>query len=445
MKIALCTHKFIPPLIGGVDIYADRLKRALQRLGNEVVVIAFNPTKPSNIGGINNISIANDSTEIIRIEFSFDSRPKEAYNHAYDPDIGMVAEQVFRSEKPDLIIIMNFYTITLSVVEAAKNIGIPVVHIATDFLPICRRATLIRWDGDPCQVGESIKSCSECFLSHRFTGRLASSILNLLPEETITRLANNRDRYNKLHPYWIFQPYWKQVSIMENRFKILQPLRGSIDVVLAPTKFTQQSFISNGFSSNQVFYLPFGVEPDNALAKLKHNQASHIRFVFIGRLQPYKGAHLLVEAFNKLKNTGGATLKIYGEQDEHEAYFINLKSLMDSNDSIHFAGRIPPSHLARAFMDTDYFVMPSIWHENSPLILLDAIQSQTPVITSNIGGAVDFIQNGENGLIFSMGDKNALQQVLQKVIDQPAMVENLRSISRLPSIDDYIKSMFDLI
>jgi glycosyltransferase involved in cell wall biosynthesis len=385
-----------------------------------------------------------NGTDIVRIHLPEGRFNQETFDNAYDPEIGRVVKRVLQEQKPDLFIIMNFYMLTLAPVEAAKELEIPVVHIATDFVPVCRRSTFIRWDDKPCQVGESVRSCAACFVSHRASGRAISSIMNRFPEDALNRWAENYGSHSFPSPFWVLKPYWKQVSIMDQRLKILGPLREQVDLVLTPTKFTHRIFRTNGFRPERVHHFPFGVEKGRPMGEVTSNDAPHVRLLFIGRFQPYKGAHLLVDAFNNLGAPRGATLTLYGAPHGYESYFQNLKSKIASNDRIHFNGILDPSELGRAFAETDYFVLPSTWHENSPLILLDALQSKTPVIASDVAGVTDLIKDGVNGLLFPMGDKQALQQVIQKTIDQPPLVDKLRKGIDLPDIDEYARNLIDL-
>lgn len=443
MRILFCTRQFVRPLIGGVDVYADRLGRALQRAGHEISFIALDSAVKTQNGAIKIIKESQEKTQIWRLQFDFAQRPKQAFDQAYDPEMGQAIREILQAYKPDLFIIMNFYMVTLASVEAAKALGIRVIHVATDFLPVCRRATFIRWNGRSCQIGESIKSCAECFVSNCFLGRIAATALRGTTEDTLVDLSGD---YQLPHPLWVMKPYWKQVEIMEKRLKTLQPLREQIDLVLAPTQYTRDKFVENGFGRSQVHFIPFAVELDHPLTKVKYEPSTSRRFLFIGRLQPYKGAHLLIEAFNNLKSPCGATLTLYGTADSgYEVYYKSLMEKVNSNENIAFKGKIAPSDLSNAFAQSDYFVLPSTWHENSPLIVLDSLQSNTPVISSNIGGVTDLVQHEVNGLLFPMGDVDALRNVLQRAIDQPDLLGKLKSGNNLPDIDDYAEKMLQLI
>ena len=443
MKILICARQFVRPLVGGVDVYADRLGRALERAGHKVNFLTLNSSVDDQGDAITIVPDQDDQFQMSRLQFDFAQRPKAAFDHAYDPEMGKVVQEFLQKQKPDLFIIMNFYTVTLALVEAAKSLGIPVVHVATDFLPVCRRATFIRWNGRSCEVGESVKTCAECFVSNRFLGRIAASVLNGIKEDTLLNLSGS---YRPPHPLWVMKPYWKQVDIMEQRLNILRPLRKKIDLVLAPTQFTRDKFLENGFNQSQVHFLPFGVEHNHPLSHISHAPSPNRRFLFVGRLQPYKGTHLLLEAFDNLESPKGATLTIYGAAAAgYEDYFNQLMEIVESNELISFEGRIAPSNLSDAFAKADYFILPSTWHENSPLIILDALQSKTPVISSDIGGVTDLVQDEVNGLLFPMGDAKALQEVLQRAIDRPNLLSKLRSGVNLPSIEDYAEKMLQLL
>jgi glycosyltransferase involved in cell wall biosynthesis len=446
MRICICAQKFVPPLIGGVDVYAERLGRALMRQSHAVSVLALEPGGEGSDAHIESEPGVHAGMSVRRIHFPLENRPKDVFARAYDAGLGQTMGEVLDALDVELLIIMNFYYPTLALVEAAKQRGVRVVHVATDFVPVCRRSTFIRWDGEPCRVGESISSCSACFVSHRKLGRLASAALGILPERVLVDWARRSMRQGRLHPASLLRPYWKQVVLTDERLRLIAPLRKQIDLVLAPTQYAVDMLTANGFGRHQVHFLPFGVEDNTPLTRASHVPADHTRFLFVGRLQPYKGAHLLIEAFDQLTRPSDATLSVYGTPDGHEAYFEDLKVRMAGNPRIRYEGRIDPAGLAGAFANADFFVLPSLWHENAPLILLDAVQSRTPVIASRVGGVTDLVRDSENGLLFPMGDIRKLQSLLQTAIDQPRLRERLisRTGPGLVRIDDYVRTMMEL-
>lgn len=444
MRILLSGRRFSQPLMGGVDVYADRLGRALERLGQEVVALGFDGTAEVASASIALERDTFGNWPAWYVRFSMERRPQQAYDYAYDPEMGAIVGKVLDEAHPDLFVVLNFYQVTLAAVEAAAERNIPVVHVATDFIPICRRATFIRWNGASCTSGEAVQHCAACFVSGDPLGRLSASILGQLPDEVTETLAGGSD-YHLPHPLAPLNPYWRQIRLMRERLRILGPLRRKINLVLAPTTFTRDAFVANGFEAANVELLPFAVDADHPLGRVTKVPSDHVRFLFVGRLQPYKGAHLLLEAFDRLARPQGATLTIYGAAGgEYEDYFRRLQRVMARNDRIDFRGTIAPQRLGEAFSLADYFILPSTWHENSPLILLDALQSKTPVIASDIGGVTDAVEHEGNGLLFPMGDVEALRQTLQRTIDEPELAARLSAAVELPLIEGYAQRLIDL-
>jgi glycosyltransferase involved in cell wall biosynthesis len=160
------------------------------------------------------------------------------------------------------------------------------------------------------------------------------------------------------------------------------------------------------------------VGPDHSLTKVEIFPANLNGF-FIGRFQTYKGVDLLVDV-NRPESPGSFSL--FMAPDGYDQYFDDLKAMMNSNDRIRYAGMLDQADLPQAFAEADYLVLPSLWHENTPITVLEAMQSKTPVIASNIAGVTDVIKDGVNGLLFPMGDRGALEKALQQAIDTPDQI-----------------------
>ncbi len=444
MKILLTARRFQAPLMGGVDVYADRLGRALAALGHEVTFVGFDDAAHELGPEVETALELHEGFPVWRLRFSGRHRPAGAFELNHDPQMAGVMQDILLEERPDLLVVLNFYLLTLSVMDTATLLGVPVVHIATDFVPICRRATFIQWDGQSCRTGESLKDCTRCFLAPRPGGKAVVRLLEQLPDETLSGLAARGMQAGRINPLRALRPVWRQVDWMSRRLQTIQPLRDRVGLVLAPTRYTAAMFASNGFRPESVHLMPFGVEPDHPLASVEHEPAGHVRFLFVGRIQPYKGLHLLVQAFTELADPRGATLAIYGASDGYDNYMQQIRQLAAGNQRIHFAGTVAPSELAQAFGAADVFVLPSTWHENSPLILLDSVQSSTPVLASDIGGVRDVVQHQQNGWLFPMGDAAALRAQMQALIDDPQQIEQVRASMRLPTIEEYARQMLDL-
>lgn len=92
---------------------------------------------------------------------------------------------------------------------------------------------------------------------------------------------------------------------------------------------------------------------------------------------------------------------------------------------MHFRGVFPKDAMADVLSQMDFIVIPSQWHENSPLILLCALASHTPVIVSDVAGLTEFVEEGENGYWFQRGNVDDLERVLRRILDEPSLLPKM--------------------
>ncbi len=75
----------------------------------------------------------------------------------------------------------------------------------------------------------------------------------------------------------------------------------------------------------------------------------------------------------------------------------------------------------------DVLVVPSVWYENSPTVILEAYAAGTPVLVSDLGGMAELVQDGVSGFTFSTGNAAALAGLLQRLMDHREDLEALRA------------------
>jgi glycosyltransferase involved in cell wall biosynthesis len=166
-------------------------------------------------------------------------------------------------------------------------------------------------------------------------------------------------------------------------------------------------------------------------------------FGFMGRITPAKGIHQLLEAFGS--TTGAARLRIWGAPGhiEQEALLRQVEALPPERARrIEWMGGyrnedVAPQVLSRL----DILVVPSIWEENSPLVIHEAQQVGIPVITSSAGGMGELVQNGVNGWTFSHRDVQGLTSRLQDAINQPNRILSLGPRGYLRSADGQVPAI----
>lgn len=93
------------------------------------------------------------------------------------------------------------------------------------------------------------------------------------------------------------------------------------------------------------------------------------------------------------------------------------------------------------FNHVDCIIVPSIWVENSPLVIHEALEAGVCVITADIGGMKEHIQHGKNGLLFKHRNVLSLKEQMQLLIDHPKKIEALSTGGYLYSEDKHIPNI----
>src|SRR5262249_7557179 len=104
--------------------------------------------------------------------------------------------------------------------------------------------------------------------------------------------------------------------------------------------------------------------------------------------------------------------------------------------------------VADVFDRVDAIVVPSVWVENSPLVIHEAQQARVPVITADIGGMREYVRHEENGLLFAHRDPADLARQMQRFVDDPEMARRMGARGYLyadsgdvPGIEEHVAAV----
>jgi glycosyltransferase involved in cell wall biosynthesis len=170
-------------------------------------------------------------------------------------------------------------------------------------------------------------------------------------------------------------------------------------------------------------YLDYGFPTHYLQPIAKSKKEDLFVFGYIGTHIPAKGVNLLIEAFRKIE--GNAKLKIWGWKDAQSQKAL-LEMTKSSDNPIEFCGGYINENLADVvFSQVDAIVVPSIWGENSPLVIHEAQACHIPVITADYGGMAEYVQHHVNGLLFKHRDVQSITEQLQWALDHSNQMEKL--------------------
>ncbi len=203
----------------------------------------------------------------------------------------------------------------------------------------------------------------------------------------------------------------------------------SLDAAISPSRFLITRFVEWGVPASLFHHVPNSIASHLSTRRRPTGPpiAGRPTFGFLGRLSPYKGAHVLVDAFRRL-DPGAATLSIWGEAAVgKEAYAREVREQASGAPHIMFKGGFHADQLGEVLDQIDVLVVPSVWYENNPLVILEAFAAGIPVVAGNVGGMAELVRHEVNGLQFCTGDPADLATKLQRLISQPDLIKRFRT------------------
>jgi glycosyltransferase involved in cell wall biosynthesis len=140
-----------------------------------------------------------------------------------------------------------------------------------------------------------------------------------------------------------------------------------------------------------------------------------------------------LKSLTYLPPNSNLTVDIYGGnlEKQSEAYQAYFKEILDNagnaGQSVKFHGTYRREELPRLMAEIDWVIVPSIWWENSPLVIQEAFSHRRPVICSDIGGMAEKVKPYQSGLHFRVGNARDLANRLVEAATTPDLWESLRA------------------
>lgn len=153
------------------------------------------------------------------------------------------------------------------------------------------------------------------------------------------------------------------------------------------------------------------------------------RVAFVGRLDPVKGALLLIEAMAQvLKTHPDATLTLAGDGPSRAPAEARAKAL-GIDGAVHFAGFMTQGQVADLLANSDMLVLPS-FAEGLPVVYMEALASRIPVVASRVAGVQELVEDGVTGYAIPPGDIATLTDRIIRLMDDPAAARRMGEAGR---------------
>ncbi len=417
MKILKIIHGYPPLYNAGSEVYSQLLCHGLAKR-HEVHVF----TREENPFAKDFILRHSQDSLQPAINLHIINIPLEKFRYRYQhPEVDQVFINVLNQVKPDIVHVGHLNHLSTSLIFEIAKRNIRIVFTLHDYWLMCPRGQFIqRNSADDKDLwalcdGQDNQKCAERCYAGYFSGAA---------KETSTDIAYWSDWVNRR------MMHIRDVAEQVNRF-------------IAPSRYLYNRYVQEfNLPQDKVIYLDYGFDLQR-LQDRKRVANEPFTFGYIGTHIPAKGIQDLISAFSLLK--GESRLRIWGRprsQNTDALRAIASQLPVEMQEQIEWLPEYRNEHIVNdVFNQVDCIVVPSIWVENSPLVIHEALQVRIPVITADIGGMAEYVHHEKNGLLFKHRDIPSLVHQMQRLRDDPKLAKELGSQGYLQSEDGNIPSL----
>ena len=424
MRILLAVHHLPPRYRGGAEGVTLRLARSLSARGHEVQLVAVEHIDRGPRDAAEWVDESVDGVDIRRLSFDLAGAP-HADRWEYDnPWVGAALQELIRQRRPDVFHLVSGYLMTGSALHVAHDEGIPSIVTLTDYWFLCRRITMLRSDGALSTLPIDPATCAQCLGEERrrfrIPGKLAPGLM--------------RAYWATRHP---------SLGALRARNEFLAEALQGVDALISPSQFLRTMYRQAGITSGDFVVIPHGPElAQLEPGRLNKTESPHLRVGYMGQIAWHKGIHVLIEAVRRLRGAP-LSLRIYGDPGHFPTYAHHLVEISRRDARITMAGAYRGQAALPAILrDLDVVVVPSVWYENCPNVILEAFAHRTPVIATNLGGMAEMVSHGRSGLLFKTGDAADLAAQLSRLLSEPGLLLALRD--GVPAVKTFAEEVIEV-
>jgi glycosyltransferase involved in cell wall biosynthesis len=424
---------FFPDPVGGTEVYVAELANALARQGHPAIVAA--PATQDADYTYQGLSVRRFAASDRLSDVS------QLYGGS-DQDAARRFGRILDRDRPD-IFHMHAFTRACSVglVREAKARNIPVVFTYHTPTVSCQRGTLLEFGAEPCDGRVEVARCAGCTLDGLGVSPVASRVLGQMP----TSMGHMLEAAGLRGGGWTAL---RMSSLIDQRRQALAALFSLADRIVALTPWVRDLLKRNDVPDSKIVVLPHGIRSQAAQPlRPAKRRSGRVRVAHLGRLDPVKGTGLLIRAMRLIPDAP-IDLDVFGIVQGSGDVEVRrqLQRLAEGDPRVTFHDAIEHSTVIERLAGYDLVAVPSQWLETGPLVVLEAFAAGVPVLGSALGGLLDKVKDGVDGLLIRPYDSvEAWAAALRRSVGENGLLARLRSgVERPRSMDDVADEMVSL-
>jgi glycosyltransferase involved in cell wall biosynthesis len=404
-RVLIISHGHPDFSLGGGEVAAYLQWKELRRRGIEAMLVARVADSPGHAGA----PFFSRSTDGMEVLFS----PPPVNHFKHSQPHRRVAYEDFRSLlerfQPTVVHFHHYVHLGLELIREVRKYS-PGTFIALtfhEFLAICNaNGQMRKTNGALCQKAAPF-DCHLCFPSYS-------------PQEFFLR------------------------ELFVKSFLAL------VDVFVCPSQFLCDRYVAWGLPPEKMTVLENG-QPQRlgAVREEPSDRTLETRFLVLGQLSRRKGTHLVLDAVRLLPKRLRRLVhvEIHGfVPDEGDGFMAELqRGLKELDGTVRLYGTYRLEDLAGIIRRNGWLIVPSIWWENSPVVIQEALAYGRPILCSNIGGMAEKVTPGVSGFHFRVNNTADLAALIEECASSPGAWKSMcAGLPQPPTIDQTVDRLLEL-
>ncbi|WP_234571546.1 glycosyltransferase [Rhodohalobacter sp. 614A] len=324
--------------------------------------------------------------------------------------------------EPDIIHLHNYYhLLSPSILKAIKD---------------CRRSGSFN--------GRVVMTAHDYHLLCPDSGLYYNSDGKIVPQKSLTSWQDILTKQYDTRG-WAYSTL-KKVQWVYN-YSILK-LQDQIDTFLAPSNFLKKKYAEK-FPDKQIHLVrnPYEINVINTPSKSIPDEEETLKIVFLGRVSPEKGIKEFIRSLAESK-VDNYRFDIIGDGPDIEKTQELIQEL-HLTERIFVLGRIPYEDVLQRLTEYDALVLPSLWFENAPLVLVEAVIANIRILTSNWGGMKEIAELCGGSYLMNPLDSGSVERSMNDIysdiyVEKKSLNRDIERITKEFSTELFIQKMTSL-
>jgi len=303
--------------------------------------------------------------------------------------------------------------------HAARELGFTTVLTVHVPGTICIRGTMLRYGTRSCDGRVEERYCGACWAQGRGMPRALASAVARLPLSIALRARRGRTR--------AATALAARVLGAEQRAQLGEMIRNA-DWVVAVCGWLHDALAANGVPPERLVLSRQGVTAaflqaaQKAAATSGYSGKGPLKLLYVGRWHPVKGIDIVVRAVRALPAETSVQLSLHAVPGtaEEATYEEMVRRLAEGDRRIKFAPPLPRGELAVTMARHNALVVPSVWLETGPLVVLEAQAAGLYVMGSRLGGIAELVGEYAGGELVETGSVRAWTAAIERLAERHA-------------------------